>query len=1322
MYIDPAIRDHKAWLGYLQPDGLVVSAAALVDLQIILPKDTIGTQEDFLCFVGDAETDGEESETVSAISDFKDFVLNFLEWPDECLIGIDSDRPLPDALSVPLPEFGETLVPSFAFSDSRVNDPDRPYLLLAQMVALGTDLDTPMLPHSRAWSASPTRRFERILRETNVPIGLLSNGTHLRLIYAPKGESSGSITFPVTAMMEVAGRPILAAFHLLLCRYQLLAAPSEARLPALLAKSREYQSTVSTALAEQVLEALYELIRGFQSADEQARGELLKDVLAEQPDDIYSGLLTVLMRLVFLLYAEDRNLMPGSSLYVQHYSVHGLFEKLRRDAEHYPDIMDHRHGAWAQLLALYRAVYRGCRHLQMRMPARRGHLFDPDRFTFLEGRTMAEHRLPLVSDGVVARVLEKLLILKGERLSYRTLDVEQIGSVYETMMGFRLEVTEGPTIAVKAGKKQGVPTPINLDIILSTKGKERVKWLEDHTDQKITGQAAKAFESANSFDDLLAALERKIVRSATPHLLPRGAMVLQPSSERRRTGSHYTPRSFTEPIVRKALEPILRRLGEKPMPDQIFDLKVCDPAVGSGAFLVEACRQIGDELVRAWHNHGGVPVIPPDEDEILLARRLIAQRCLYGVDKNPMAADLAKLSLWLVTLARDHPFTFLDHAIRSGDSLVGLTRKQITDFHWKVSPQRAFGQEAIEERVKLVSKYRKEILEGGDFVSPELKRQKLDLADESLSTLRLAGDLVIAAFFNEAKDKGRQALRDLYLRLFTESFRKPELLLEIDKIVKGLRGAERAIIPFYWETEFPEVFDRENPGFDAIVGNPPFAGKNTLINSNREGYVDWLKTTHAESHGNADLVAHFFRKSFNLIRENGCFGLIATNTIGQGDTRSTGLRWICTHSGTIYAARKRVKWPGQAAVIVSVVHISKATVGTQCELDGSPVPLISAYLFHNGGHENPTVLEENSGKSFQGSIVLGMGFTFDDSHSSGVATPLSEMHRLIRLDPRNSERIFPYIGGEEVNDSPAQAHRRYVISFADWPLLRSDTGFLWETAVELDRRKCLRDGMVPIDYPDQVAADFPQLLSIVESKVKGTRASHSTAGWWQFERFRSELYRAIARLERVLAVNCGATPHMSFAFLNSRMIFANTLAIIAFETNSAFCILQSRIHEVWARFFASSMKDDLRYTPTDCFETFPFLRSFETNPTFQHAGQEYYEFRADLMLRNNEGMTKTYNRFHDRDEKSPDILRLRELHAAMDRAVLDAYRWTDIPTACEFILDYEDEEDENGDGGRRRKKPYRYRWPDPVRDEVLARLLALNAERAEEERLAGLTA
>jgi hypothetical protein len=244
------------------------------------------------------------------------------------------------------------------------------------------------------------------------------------------------------------------------------------------------------------------------------------------------------------------------------------------------------------------------------------------------------------------------------------------------------------------------------------------------------------------------------------------------------------------------------------------------------------------------------------------------------------------------------------------------------------------------------------------------------------------------------------------------------------------------------------------------------------------------------------------------------------------------------------------------------------------------------------------------------------------------------------------------------------------------------------------------------------------LMAIVEEKVKGARASHSTAPWWQFERVRAELYQAIRGLKLVL-VNVLYGPYLCFTFVSAKQVFTNKLNIFVSTNFGTYAVLQCRIHEIWARFFSSTLKDDLAYAPSDCLDTFPFPKNFETDAKLEAVGKEYYDFRAALMVRNNEGLTKTYNRFHDPNERSADILRLRELHAAMDRAVLDAYGWTDLKPTCEFLLDYEEEEDDDEPTGRQRKKPWRYRWPDDFRDEVLARLLDLNKRRAEQEALAG---
>ncbi len=1329
---------HLEWLGFVQPTGLVVSAPALDKAGVVLQRSDREGQQRLQATV-EARRFGEGDAPRPFLPDFEEFARSVLDWrfsPRGYAGGPGAS--LPDELSLHLPDYGETLRPDFAVREREPEEDGSAWQLLVRTLETGQDFDRVAAGAGRL-EASPHSRLERLLRAKNVPAGLLFNGRSLRLVSAPRGESSGWMDFRVADMLLPAGRPICTALRLLLNERRLLALPRNQRLAALLADSRKYQNEVSEKLAVQVLHALYELLRGFQAAHDASRGDLLNDQLREDPGGIYRGLLTVVLRLVFLLFAEERDLLSEDETFVRHYSLASLHDRLRADAALHPDTMDQRLGAWAQLLALFRMIHNGAKGAKLRLPPRHGVLFDPDRYEFLEGRplgTVAQNHervaAPLVSDGTIHRALAKLLVLDGERLSYRALDVEHIGAVYETMMGFRLERAQGRSAAIKAAKKHGAPATVNLEALLTEAPRSRVRWLREQTDRNLTGAAAKALRDAATLDELHSALDKVIDRDATPDLVRPGDLILQPSEERRRSGSHYTPRELTEPIVRDTLEPILDRLRREaaetaaPRPAQILELKVCDPAMGSGAFLVEACRQLADLLVDSWHAHDALPTIPPDEDETVHARRLIARNCLYGVDRNPVAVDLAKLSLWLVTLARNHPLTFLDHALREGDSLVGLTLEQIQAFHWKGEEKRfQAGIETtwIREQVQKALRLRREIQDAGDETPDRELRERLSEADGELARVKAQGDLVLAAFFEGKKPKEREALRRELaqaLQAPAEDETSPRGAGAYAGWLEELRKANPPLSPFHWEIEFPEVLlpgERENPGFDGIVGNPPFQGGRNLTASEGPNYSKWLLLTHRNSTGGADLVAHFFRRSFGLLRQRGVFGLIATNTIAQGDTRATGLRYVCQRGGAIYRARRRVQWPGLAAVVVSVVHVHRGAWAGPRLLDDVRVPTITAFLFHGGGHEDPKRLAENANNSFQGSIVLGMGFTFDDTDKKGVATPLAEMKRLIAENPKNREAIFPYIGGAEVNASPTQEHHRYVINFQEYPLRREERGHRWDRASVARRREWLRSSVVPLDYPGPVAADWPSLLAIVTERVKPERATKDATKyprmvneWWKYWNARPALYAAIADFDSVLAIS-RVGQHAAFTFLPSSSVFADSLILFPLSTNAAFCALQSRPHELWARFFGSSMKDDLRYTPSDCFETFPFPKNWETHPDLEAAGRTYYDYRAALMIENDEGLTKTYNRFHDRGETSPAIQRLQDLHAAMDRAVLDVYGWTDIPTDCEFLLDYEIDEETWGN----KKKPYRYRWPGEVRDEVLARLLELNAQRAAEE-------
>lgn len=1300
-----AVDPNLEWLSHVQPVGLVVAPAVLTRHGLV-PEEQL--RADGLA-VAEHLT---EPDSGRALRDPWAFFEDVLGWTPAMVAGAPSGPALPDALSAQLPEADTIVAPTWA-----VSEPDGGWQLLVRIEEPGVDPDA--RGAIEGWEATPHQRLERLLRETGVPTGILLTDGELRLVHAPRGETSGWLAFPLRELATVGGRPMLSGLKLLLSAFRLFNDAGDRRLPGLLRASREAQAEVSTKLATQVLGALHELLRGLHAAD-RARIERLA---AERPDHLYEGLLTVLLRLVFLLYAEDRALIPSRTdgparvLYDEGYGVRTLHARLLGDRARHPDTMDERRGGWGRLLALFRLVHTGDGTGWIRN--RGGKLFDREAFPFLEGRDGQEDRpAPApVTDGCVLRVLDSLLVLDGEKLSYRNLGVENIGSVYETVMGFTVISMLGPALAIKAGKNNRTPVFIDLDALAARKAKDREKYLKEEADRgQLTSRVGSALAVAEDRTALAVALGPIVDERGSPggHVLPPGAPLLQPTDERRRTGSHYTPPSLTGPIVGHALEPTFSQIGAAASPEDVLSLKVCDPAMGSGAFLVEACRQLAARLVEAWRIHPGTrPPIPDDEDEDLLARRLVAQRCLYGIDRNPMAVDLARLSLWLATLARDHEFTFLDHALKSGDSLVGLTARQIGAMTWGDDRQDSFLSGFVRDRIAEAIAARREIRRAADDVERSVQEARHQALDARMVEVRTLGDAVLACFFANDKPRAREGARRALAAL-------PEgeeaMLPEARRLAATLGEGVHPIQPFHWELEFPEVFAGEEAGFDAIVGNPPFAGKNTLIAGHRDHYLDWLQTLHSGAHGNADLVAHFFRRAFGLLRPGACLGLIATNTIGQGDTRESGLRALIEAGGAVSRATRRLPWPGEAAVVVSVVHVAKGAAPGPV-LDGRPVRRISAYLVEGNLDASPARLLANADKSFQGAILLGKGFTFDDvAASKGSATSSADMNQLILSDSRNAQRIFPLLGGEEVTTHPSHAYSRWCIDFEDFPLSRQATLPDWATMSPANRDAQLRVGIVPNDYPGPVAADWPDLLQIVETLVKPERSKNNERSrreiWWRHTRRVPALKKAIACLTRVIVNPSKASPHHALTFADSGLVYTQNLNVFADSRSEVFGVLQSRAHEVWARLFGTTMKDDFTYTKEECFETFAFP------PLYDHAlhdvAEAYHAHRAAVMIARNEGMTKTYNRFHDPAERAEGIRRLRELHHDLDRAVLRAYGWDDLADRAAPVHLTEDDEPDHRYQGR-------LFWPGPFRDEVLARLLDLNRARAAEERALGLS-
>ncbi|WP_310307544.1 Eco57I restriction-modification methylase domain-containing protein [Hydrogenophaga laconesensis] len=1247
-------------------------------------------------------------------------------------------------LQVSLPEHGVTLSPDLAVIDEqRANKP----LLLIQTYAQDVDLDATL--KQDGWAATPADRMVALCRSLGCRLGLVTNGERWMLVDAPVGAVS---TFASWYARIWSQEPItLQAFVHLLGIRRFFVDESE-QLPALFDRSLKFQDEVTDALGEQVRRAVEVLIQTLDKADQDRNRELLHDV--KEPE-LYEAALTVMMRLVFLLSAEERGLLlMGDERYEANYALSTLRMQLRKESE---EILERRWDAWSRLLAIFRAVFGGIEHENLRLPALGGSLFDPDRFPFLEGRakgsnwrTDAAKPLP-IDNRTVLLLLEAIQQFQGRTLSYRALDVEQIGYVYEGLLERTVKRTDEVTLELDATKSAKTPW-VKLAELDSARldGAARLAELL----QERSGSSASRVRNdlAKPVDDILADRlltacqgDTKLRDRVKPyaHLLrtdpwgyplvyPAGAFIVTTGSDRRETGTHYTPKSLTEAIVAETLTPVAyvgpaegtpRDRWALKSPAELLDLKICDPAMGSGAFLVQACRWLSDRLVEAWSlveatgktvsvdgevlDAGAAkePLPRDSEARTVIARRLIAERCLYGVDLNPLAVELAKLSIWLVTLAKGRPFGFLDHNLRCGDSLLGIHRlDQLTEL--SMTPggkgqQRLFGQdieravrEAIELRIRLRAMPIRDIRDVEAMAQLDADaRRRLEvpecIADTFIGEVFASGsngaglESTLASLTTQA-GQAINGGRDMVASIRRRSVAALSTDLPADKPARQ---------PFHWPLEFPEVFAHERGGFDGIVGNPPFLGGKRITGVAGTAFRDWLVSHIAEGRrGSADLVAYFFLRAWSLIRNEGGFGLLAVNTIAEGDTRQVGLEVMVRAGAVIHAAYPNEPWPGKAAVVTSRVHLRKGAWHGELSILGRSVTFISAYL-SDGEEWSPKRLKANERIAFQGSVVVGMGF---------VLSP-EQARMMLDADHKNSEVIFPYLNGEDLNSDSEQRPSRWVISFWDWT--------------------------------EEKARTYKQPWEWIEEHVKPERQRRDENGkfalrkplperWWQYGDKRPGLYHAIGRghhfeqhpegwtpsqnrQERVLACSL-VSKYLGVASLPADWIFAHRLAVFATESMAAFALLSSSINDVWARKNSSSLETRLNYAPSDAFETLPLCDL--TEQQLEEVGARYEAHRRDLCKSYGIGLTDLYNRFHDSTEQDSDITTCRELHAETDLAVARAYGWADLNLDHGFHeVPYLSENDR-----------IRFTISETARAEVLRRFAELNRQRYEEEIAAGL--
>src|SRR6266566_3834365 len=1061
-----------------------------------------------------------------------------------------------------------------------------------------------------------------------------------------------------------------------------------------------------------------------------------------------------MMRLVFLLSAEERGmLMLGDPLYEQNYAVSTMHKQLREQADqHAEEVLSLRFDAWSRLLALFRVVYGGIEYPDLRLPAYGGRLFDPDHYPFFEGRKAGTSwrdvpAAPLLIDNrTVLHLLNALQFLQTRvpggaveprRLSFRGLDIEQIGHVYEGLLDHTAKRTS-TTILGLVGSSDTEPeaTLDELEQKARKSEQELLEFLQERTGRSLVTlrkglaqtlekqeERSRLMEACDNRQEIFqrvltyAGLLRKDTFSNFVIVTP-GSIYVTKGSDRRSTGTHYTPRSLTEPIVQHTLDPLVYTGPAEGKPQQewqlrpaadILNLKVCDMAMGSGAFLVQACRYLAAKLVEAWENAEqrlpGKPQITPEghpstgaSNELLLpgdpnerlaiAMRIVCERCIYGVDKNLIAVEMAKLSLWLITLSKNRPFTFLDHALRCGDSLLGVNLRQLTswsmdDNHSNARARQMFCIEPlIKDTLDTALKLRRQIrtMPENDVRDIEAKARLLAEAEEAMELVKLGADLLIATMLCDPK---RQAIlqdtvhADYMMLVSTYKEARKERFSETGKYdgraaFKKLRKDGDELLngrrPFHWPLEFPEVFavgTMEERGFAAIVSNPPFQGGNNITGALGTDYRDYLVEYLANGkRGSADLCTYFFLRATNLVRHNGICGLLATNTIAQGDTREVGLDQIIASGWTIPRAISSRRWPGEASLEVAYIWLREGRWQGVYMLNGMVVDDVTPYLTSAGkALGEPYTLIANIGKSFKGSEPLGMGFVLG----------AEEAQALIKKDPRNKDVLFPYLKGEDLNSRPDQSPSRWTINFHDWPF--------------------------------ELASTYSDCFCILYEKVKPERELNSNKTlqdkWWVYKRTSPALYSAISDMNRVLVRAQVSRIHAPI-FFKPGIVFSNMTIVFALHTDGEFSVIQSSLHESWVNKYSSSLKSDQRYTPSDCFENFPFP---ENIGCLNDIGKRYYEHRQSITLTRQEGLTKTYNRFHDSHEMEEDIVLLRELHKEMDEAVAHAYGWGDL---------------ELRHGFHETKQGVRYTISEEARREVLGRLLKLNHERYAEEEAMGL--
>jgi len=1134
-------------------------------------------------------------------------------------------------------------------------------------------------PFDDGWTTSPVDRMEELLRAECVPIGVVTDGRWWAIVSAREHTMVASGI--VDAQTWIDEPQTRNAFIELLQRKRLIGGKPEDRLTELFGESVAAAEEITEALGVQVRRAVELLVQALSEGalDVLRRGE--PDPLPADRGDVYEAAVTVMMRVVFLLFAEERGLLPQSSLFATAYGISDELDALdQRARDEGGEVLDATHLTWHRLLATSEALYRGAAFEDLRMPSYGGSLFDPDRFGFLTALNERATLAITVSDRVMLAVLQAVQMaqLRGEparRISFRDIDVEQIGYIYEGLLGYSAEQIDEVTVGLlgKPGEEPEIPLSTLEELAAANPDETElaaalITWAKQdqpgatpptkaalakalRSDVEDTDRALRAVTSDRALRDRLRPFIGIIRRDlrGRPMVVEEGGVLVIETPSRSSAGAHYTPRFLAEEVVRYALEPLVYSPGPHDTADedawrlisseQILDLKIADIACGSGAFLVAAARYLAGRLIEAWHREG-VATGTPHNLEVHAIRSVVAS-CLYGADINAMAVEMCKLSLWLVSLDPKLPFSFVDDKVLHGNSLLGLTDvQQLQHYHIYPDAQQLMTCDldvdgVLDQAKRLRQRLATEVDDSDPQRSATTKRRQWRDYQELTCQLSDVADGVIAAGLRLGGKPGR-ALNEAYENLrIAVGQAYPAEGGEGDRAMLDsiLDAGLRPIVdtdylrwkPMHWNLSVPDVL--QGGGFDAVIGNPPFLGGSKITGAIGTNVRDWFVNVLAGGQrGGADIVAYFFLRAMSLLANRGNIGLIATNTVGQGETREVGLDRMTAAGFTITRAVQSRKWPSASASLeYAAVWGTLASVSDALPrmADDVAVPRISTLLEPSGRVDgNPVRLSENLGITFEGCKPYGAGF---------VLAP-EEAARWLEADSRNAEVLFPYLTGQDLNSRPDSSPSRWVIDFFD------------------RNEESARNYALP----------YRRLFDKVRPERQKANRKVLRERWWQYGEKRPGMRKAIIGMDEVVVIARVSNTLMPMR-VPANQVLDQKLIVFATSSFAEQALISSSLHQLWAIKFSSTMRTDVSYIPSNAFLTYP--RPVATDELVE-VGRALDTERREIMLRRDLGLTKLYNLVNDPDipeSSDADVARLREIHVQLDQAVMAAYGWSEVP-------------------------------------------------------------